>query len=222
LAKNLVENGFVAVPINYRLSGEAKFPSPIHDCKAALRYIRANAAKYNINPQNIGTWGVSAGGYFSSVLGTSSGNKFMDGTVGDYQGVSTKVQASIDWYGPIDFSKMVPQAKLLGFPSDYNVENESLFIDAEANDSANAGLVAKVNPLTYLDKNAPPFLVAVGNQDPLIPYLQSEHFAEKLTEILGKEKVDFTILEGAQHGGKLFNSEENLNKAISFLNKHLK
>ena len=222
LAKKLVNNGFVAISINYRLSAEATFPTPVHDCKAAVRYVRAHAKKYNINPDKIGTWGASAGGYFASMLGTSSHDVFLNGAVGDYADVSTEVHAVINWYGPIDFSTMIPQSKALGFPSDYSVENETRYLGADANDSANAELVTKANPATYLDKNTPPFWIAVGSQDPLIPYLQSQYFAEKIAHILGKDKVEFNRLEGVGHGGELFETEQNLNKAINFFNKHLK
>lgn len=221
-AKLLVEHGFAAVCVNYRLSKEAVFPAAVHDCKAALRFLKANANQYKINTDKIGAWGASAGGNLAAMMGVSSGNTFADGTIGAYPNVNTKVQACVDWFGPINFSTMVAQAKELGMRKTFNVNIESRYLGVDANDPVNITIVAKANPTTYLDKNDPPFLVQVGDQDPLIPYLQSQTFAADLEKVLGKDKVTFNILKGAGHGGKLFESEENLGQIIAFLNEHLK
>ncbi len=112
-AAALVANGIAAVSINYRLSGEAKFPAQIEDCKAALRFLRANAAKYNLNPDKIGSWGASAGGNLSSLLGTSSGVAELEGASLGNSGFSSKVIASVDWFGPINFLTMDAEATAL-------------------------------------------------------------------------------------------------------------
>ena len=222
LAKKLVSSGYAAICVNYRLSGEATFPAAVHDIKAAIRYVRGNARRYKIAPDKMATWGSSAGGNLSAMMGTSSGNEFIDGAIGNYQNESTKIQACVDWFGPIDFSKMVDDAKQLGFKENFGVALESKYIGADATKPSNFDLVQKANPSHYIDETDAPFYVQVGDQDPLIPYLQSQNFADALREKLGNGKVNFDLIKGGKHGGKKFSSTENLNKVIAFLDKHLK
>lgn len=221
-AAKLVANGYVAVAINYRLSGEAKFPAAVHDAKAAVRYVRANASTYRINPSKIGSWGASAGGNLAAMLGTSGGDAYLEGTQGDYVGTSSNVQATIDWFGPINFSTMVQEGLALGFASTYNVDNESAYMGVDANDPVNNALVQKANPTTYIDAQDPPFWVQVGGADPLIPYTQSLNFYNALKAVLGESKVSYEKLEGAGHGGAQFSAAANLDKAIAFFNANLK
>lgn len=221
-AAKLVANGYVAITINYRLSGEAVFPAAVHDCKSAVRFARANAKTYKINPDKIGSWGASAGGNLSALLGTSGGDSYLEGTQGNYLSTSSKVQATIDWFGPINFSTMVSEAAALGFPSTYNVNNESQYLGVDANDPTNIAIVNKANPTTYIDANDPPFWVEVGSADPLIPYTQSLNFYNALKNVLGESKVSYELLNGAGHGGAQFSTTENLDKAIAFFNANLK
>ena len=222
LAKQLVGHGYVAVCVNYRLSGEAVFPAAVHDIKAALRYIRGNAKKYAVAPNTIGIWGSSAGGYLSALMGTSSGDDFLDGSVGSFTKVPTDIQACVDWFGPIDFSAMTKEAKMLGFDDDFDMTLERTFLGANIADPINSALVAQANPTTYIDVTDPPFYIQAGSKDPLIPYLQSQNFAKALREVLGKEQVHFDLIENGGHGGSKFSNDHNLAKIMSFLDKHLK
>ena len=222
LAKKLVSNGYVAICVNYRLSGEATFPAAVHDIKAAIRYIRGNAKKYTINPHKIGTWGSSAGGNLSAMMGTSSGNKFIDGDIGDHQNESTKIQVCVDWFGPIELTKMVDDAQQLGFKENFRVALESKYLGADATNPNNFDLAQMANPTSYIDINDTPFYVQVGDKDPLVPYLQSQNFANALRTVLGNDKVSFDLIKGGKHGGKKFSNTKNLNKVIAFLDKHLK
>ena len=102
-AKALVAAGYAVASLNYRLSGEAVFPAAVLDAKAAVRFLRANAAKYNLNPDKIAAFGQSAGGNLAAMLGTTGGvAEFDDASLGN-PGVSSNVQAVIDWFGPTDF-----------------------------------------------------------------------------------------------------------------------
>ncbi len=221
-AKELVANGYVAIPINYRLSGEAIFPAAVHDCKAAIRYIRANSKKYNVEPDNIASMGASAGGYFTAMMGTSAGNKYIDGNVGDYAHIPSDIKAAVNWFGPINFSTMVPEAKALGMDEGYNVDNETQFLGVDANDPANAAIVTRANPTTYIDANAPPFFIQVGSEDPLIPYTQSFNFYKALKKVKGVEQVNYELIKGAGHGGPQFHTDSNLGKVVGFFDKYLK
>jgi len=221
-AAKLVANGYAAISINYRLSGEAVFPAGVHDAKAAVRFVRANASTYRINPDKIRTWGASAGGYFSAILGTSGGDAYLEGTEGSHLTTSSEVQACIDWFGPINFSTMVAEGLALGFASTYNVDNESQFLGVDANSPSNIDIVDKASPTTYIDVNDPPFWIQVGSVDPLIPYTQSLNFYNSLNSVLGSSKVGYELINGAGHGGSLFSTEANLAKAIAFLDSQLK
>jgi len=221
-AEALVAKGYAAASINYRLSGEAKFPAQIEDCKAAVRFLRANAAKYKLNLEKIGSWGASAGGNLSAMLGTSSGVAELEGIHLGNAGVSSKVKASVDWFGPINFLTMDEEAKSLNLSINTNSETspESQLI-GKAIQSA-PELVAKANPATYITKDDAAFFIQVGSQDRNIPYLQSQKFFESLKAALGPGKVSFELLEGAGHGGPQFSSPANLEKVIAFFDQHLK
>tara|TARA_B100001093_G_scaffold520524_1_gene617664 strand:+ start:11154 stop:12062 length:909 start_codon:yes stop_codon:yes gene_type:complete len=219
-ANDLVNRGFVACSINYRLSTEAVFPAAVHDTKAAVRYIRNNANVYKINPSKIGAWGVSAGAYLASILGTSSGEPYLEGTEGDYPTTSTAIQACVDWFAPIDFARMTTEALTLGF--NISGQNESQFLGVDVNDPNNLPIVNQANPTSYIDSNDPPFLIQHGTEDQLIPFTQSSNFYHALIDQLVESQVSYDLIEGAGHGGGLFVNQTNLEKVFSFLNMHLK
>lgn len=221
-AEALVAKGYAAVSINYRLSGEAIFPAQIHDCKAAVRFLRANATKYKLNPDKIGSWGASAGGNLSALLGTSSGVAELEGASLGNPRISSKVSASVDWFGPIDFLTMDGEAQALGFSLNTNSANspESQLI-GKAIQSA-PELVKKANPATYITSDDGAFFIQVGSMDRNIPYLQSRNFFDSLKIVLGSEKVFYELLEGAGHGGPQFSEASNIEKVIAFFDKYLK
>jgi len=97
---------YVGVSVEYRLSGEAAWPAQIHDCKAAIRYIRANAERLQIDPEKIGVWGSSAGGHLVSLLGTSGGVEELEGENGS-SGKSSRVSCVVDFCGPSDFTGLL-------------------------------------------------------------------------------------------------------------------
>ena len=207
----LVEKNFIGVSINYRLSQQAIFPAQIEDCKSAIRYLRAHADKYNLDPKRIGIWGVSAGGHLAALLGTSSGIEELEN--GPWQGYSSEVQAVCDWYGPVDFLSLgtpsrrknpnSPEAKLFGGPVDQK--------------KALAGLAS---PLKYIDSNDPPFLIMHGTADKIIPYEQSKLLFIALSE--ARVPVQFVSLKDADHGDEEFDSIETLLKVLEFFDSMLR
>lgn len=221
-AEALVAKGYAAASINYRLSGEAQFPAQIEDCKAAVRFLRANAAKYRLNPDKIGSWGASAGGNLSALLGTSSGVAELEGNELGNAGVSSNVIACVDWFGPINFLAMDEEAQALGFSINTNSASspESQLI-GKAIQSA-PELVKKANPTSYITKDDAAYFIQAGSNDRNIPYTQSRNFSEALKNVLSKEKVSFELLEGAGHGGPQFSAPGNIEKVIAFFDKNLK
>jgi len=212
-----LRDGYAIASINYRLSGHAVFPAQIEDCKAAVRWLRANARKYRIDPNRFGVWGASAGGHLVAMLGTTGGVKEFD--VGENLQVSSRVQAVCDFYGPTDFLQMdahrvpgaklahdspgSPEAKLVGGPIQENKEK-----------------VARANPITYVGKDAPPFLIVHGDADPLVPHHQSELLRDAL-ERAGVPVSLYTV-KGGGHG-QGFQQDTNLMPAVrAFFAKTLK
>ncbi|MCX8035842.1 MAG: alpha/beta hydrolase [Candidatus Sumerlaeia bacterium] len=192
-ALRMLERGYVVASINYRLSQEAIWPAQIQDCKAAIRWLRANADKYHIDPDRIGVWGSSAGGHLVALLGTTGDVKALEGNEGP-QGVSSRVQAVCDFFGPTDFTKIgnfpsnlnhnapdSPESKLLGVPILEHPEK-----------------CAEANPITYITKDDPPMLIMHGDKDMTVPINQSE----LLYEAMKKAGLDVTyhVVAGGGHG----------------------
>jgi len=217
----LTAAGYAAVSINYRLTGEARFPAQIQDCKAAVRFLKANATKYKLNPDKFGSWGGSAGGNLASMLGTSSGVTELEGASLGNSSFSSKVIAS-DWFGPINFLTMDAEAAALGFTISTNSANspESTLMGAAVQTIPDQ--VAKANPTTYITADDAAFFIQVGSLDRNIPYTQSQNFYNALKTTLGADKVSFELIDGAGHGGAQFTTTANLAKVIAFFDKYLK
>jgi acetyl esterase/lipase len=226
--KALLNAGYAVASINYRLSGEAKFPAAVQDVKAAVRFLRANAAKYNLNPDKIAVFGQSAGGNLAAMAGvTGDIADYDDASLGN-SAVSSKVQAVIDWFGPTDFLQMDAQAKAQGCSADNQTHN-----DASSFESAYIGAaiqtvpdqVKKSNPITYISKNTPPFLIQKGDQDCTVPVENTKMLADALSA--AKLDVQFTLLKNVGHGDDMgattpvFESEANIKTMIDFLNAKL-
>lgn len=220
-----VNHGYAVVAVNYRLSGEAIFPAAISDVKAAIRYVKANAKEFNLDSEKVVAWGGSAGGNLAALVGTSGDADSLNGENTENMEYTSEVQAVVDWYGQIDFLKLDEQFKESGITPKMGERSsadspESKYIGGNITD--NIEQVEKANPATYITKNDPAFLIQHGTADPNVPTQQSIDFSEKLTEVLGDEKVELTLLEGAVHGGEPFNSKENLQEVFDFLDRILK
>lgn len=218
-----LKHGYAVVSINYRLSGEALFPKNINDVKAAIRWIKANATTYKMNPEKLAAWGGSAGGNLSALAGTSGDVKELEDLSLGNPKQSSRIQAVVDWFGPTNFLLMDEQLIATGNGKpDHSEANspESKLMGQKITE-----IPAKVplaNPETYISKDDPPFLIEHGTKDQLVPTQQSINFAAKLTPVLGKEKVSIHLLEGAKHGGPQFETKENLELVFRFLDAILK
>jgi acetyl esterase/lipase len=218
-----IKRGYAIISVNYRLSKEAKFPAQIQDIKAAIRWIKANAKKYNLNPDKIGAWGGSAGGHLASLLGTSGNIKELEDLNLGSPGFTSNVHAVVDWFGPIDFLKMDEQFMKSGKgKADHSKSDspESRLMGKRISDIPDA--VEKANPETYISADDPPFFIEHGTNDKLIPTLQSENLYQKLISVLGEQKVTLKLIEGAGHGGPEFLTKKNIDLVFKFLDKYLK
>ncbi len=203
-------NGYAVASINYRLSGEAIFPAQIHDAKAAIRWLRANAAQYDLDAARFGIWGSSAGGHLAALVGTSNDVADLEGTVGGNLQYSSRVQAVVDWYGPTDFLQM--DAQLKSQPNcgngNHDAPNspESLLIGCPIQTCPQA--VQRANPMTYATTDDPPFFIEHGTADCTVPMGQSQIFQNLL--LSGGHDSALTLIQDAGHGGPLFVTEPNM------------
>jgi acetyl esterase/lipase len=218
----LLTAGYAVASINYRLSSEAKYPAQINDAKAAVRFLRANAAKYNLSLDKIGAWGASAGGSLVSLLGTTCGVSELEGAELGNADQSSCVQAVVDWFGPIDFLAMDEQFAGTSCSQDHNDASspESQLVGAPIQTVPD--LVKTTNPMNYITPDDAPFLIQNGSADCNIPPIQGKNLADALSPVIGADKVTYTLIDGAGHGGSQFSTAENLALVINFLDKYLK
>jgi acetyl esterase/lipase len=222
-----LNRGYAVVAVNYRLSGEAQFPAQINDVKAAIRFIRASAGQFNINPDKLAVWGDSAGASLAALAGTSVNVKeLQDDTLGN-AGQSDRVLAIVDWYGPIYFSTMDAEFAALGITPAFGATSspnspESGYLGKTIGSSEAEPLVKQASAETYISIDDPPFFIQHGSADRNVPITQSRNFSNVLKAVLGDSKVTFEAIEGAVHLDPKFETSDNLNKTLDFLDKYLK
>ncbi len=214
----LVSQGFAVASIQHRFSSDAIWPAQAYDCKAAIRFLRANAAKYNFDPDHFGVGGDSSGGHLAAFVGTSGDVKEMEGNLGDTS-VSSRVQAVVDWFGPTDFTLMTQQSGSVGANSHDAPESpESRLLGGPVQEKRD--LAKTANPLTYVYRTDPPFLIMHGDNDQLVPLGQSIILAKTLIDA-GVE-VTMRTIHGAGHEGPEFRNTESRRLIEEFLSRTLK
>jgi acetyl esterase/lipase len=214
---SVASGNYAGASIGYRLSGEAQWPAQIHDCKAAIRWLKANAKTYNLDPDHIAVWGSSAGGHLVSMLGLTNGREDMEGEVGKNLDQNSRVACVLDWYGPANMVTMnTPPGR----------------IDHSAADSPEGrllgGAIADVpekarhaSPVTHVTADAPPFLIAHGDEDGTVPFGQSVELVEAMRKAGVDPEPIFLQFEGGGHGKGIAGPE--LTKIVSaFLDMHLR
>ncbi len=204
--------GYAVASIAYRLTPEATFPAQIHDCKGAIRWLRANAKRYGLDPNRIGVWGSSAGGHLVALLGTSGGVKELEGNVGGNLEYSSGVQAVCDFCGP---TTLTDRASLRTGESEDGPTAVVALLGGPI--PRKEDLARQASPVTHVTKDDPPFLVVHGDQDNVVPIRQSELLAEALKKA-GVE-VTFHVARGSGHGiqGKDIDA-----MVEAFFDKHLR
>ena len=212
-ARVLVGRGYVVASLGYRLSSQAIYPAQIEDCKAAIRWLRAHAGEYGIDPTRIGAWGESAGGHLVALLGTTGGTRRFD--VGENLDQSSRVQCVLDWFGPTDFLHWgdPPATAILDTP------NTALARLIGGPILSHQDLARAASPVYFVDKDSAPFLILHGDKDGTVPLQQSG----ELNAALQKAGVESTlkVVAGAGHGGPAFTTADNLQLMADFADRHL-
>ncbi|MCA9043249.1 MAG: serine hydrolase [Planctomycetaceae bacterium] len=211
----LTGHNYAVASISYRLTDKAVFPAQIHDCKGAVRWLRAHAKEYGYSAKNLAVAGSSAGGHLATLLGTTSDVKELEGNVGGNADCSSRVDAIVDFFGPVDFIQRTksqpnktteegsPVRLLLGGPANEKVE-----------------LARLASPAFHVTKDDPPVLIFHGSKDNTVLMAQSERLVSACTE--AGVPVTLNVLEGLGHGGNGFFDGENQTKLVAFLDEHLK
>ena len=206
LAAWLADEGFCVAGIEYRVSGQARFPAQIRDCKSAVRWLRANAEQYGLDGQNIGAWGDSAGGHLVQLLGSTAGVAEFEepGTNADR---GSEVQAVCAFYGPSDLTDLpaghAPLQQLLGKDPDQDRERATW-----------------ASPLYYVNEDSAPHLLAHGDADQLVPISHSHQLLRRLQQC--GVPASLFVRKGIGHDGEAFYGYEPLRLRISeFFAYHL-
>jgi len=206
----LAKEGFFIVSADYRLIQQSPFPACLEDCKCVIRWVRANAEKYGVDPDRIGVMGESAGGHLVALLGSTGGIKELEGD-GPYQDYSSEVQAVIPWYAPSDMRMRTQgdEEKTKGMAT--------RFCGTEDLDKASR-IMSKMSPILYMDReNLPPFLFVHGNADRLVNYQNSVDMCAKMKE--NGQNAELITVNGQGHG--FFDGDEYYQKMYAFFRKYL-
>jgi len=201
---------YVGFSVGYRLSGVAKWPAQIYDCKAAIRWIRKNAGKYNVDPNKIGVWGVSAGGHLVSMLGTSGGVESLEGN-GGWPEMSSRVTCVVNFCGPSDFLAFGVHSPRMNKPGGpvYDLFGGPLKEKVEA--------AKEASPVTHASKDDAPILIMHGTKDGVVPVDQ----AKRLHNALSEAGADSTLVT-VEGGGHIFGGYQVTERVTYFFAKHLR
>lgn len=211
----LTEHGFAIASVDYRLSVEADFPAQVHDIKAAIRFLRANATTYQFDPDRFIIAGSSAGGHLAALVGVSNGLTALEGKVGNREGVSSDVQAIVSFFGASNLETILSQST----PHGLMVRVPALQMLLSGQPDQVPELAKLASPVTHVDRNDPPLLLIHGDQDPQMPINQSH-------ELEGSYRhegaiAQFHVVHGGAHGGKGFYEQEMIERVSRFLSDAL-
>jgi acetyl esterase/lipase len=212
----IIERGFAVASLDFSPASKAPFPGQVHEIKAAIRYLRAQASKHGYDARRIGIAGASSGAHLAAVVGTSNDHDELEGALGDYRGESSEVHAIVSYFPATNLTTILSQSTPFGL----RIREPALQRLLGAAPKDNEPLARLASPVFQLDRNDPPLLLLHGDQDPQMPINQSH-------ELDGAYKAhglaaDFIVVHGAAHGGDAFYSPENVQRVAAFLSAQLR
>lgn len=208
-----VENGFAMASLDFRQSGEARFPTNVHDIKAAIRFLRGKASEYGYRVDRIAIAGSSSGAHLAALVGVTNGHKELEGTEGGYLNQSSDVAAILDYYGASNLMTILAQSTPFGV----NMRRPALELLLGATPDQVPRLAELASPVVHVDRSDPPLLIFHGDQDPQMPINQS-HELQGAYEKIGLD-VYFDVVHGAAHGGNQFFAADRVARAVAFLRR---
>lgn len=209
------DSGFALASVEFRQSTEAPFPAMIHDIKAAVRYLRANAEQYGYSADRIAISGASSGGHLAALVGVTNGVAELEGDLGEHVGTSSDVQGIVVYFGASNLTSILDQST----PRGLDVRRPALerLLGGLPEDVPEVARLA--SPVFHVDANDPPLLLLHGDQDPQMPINQA-HELQGAYKAAGLD-AEFDVVHGAGHGGADFYNEEHWQKASAFLRRVL-
>ena len=218
--------GYAVASVDYRKSGEAVFPGALADVKAAVRFLKANAAEYSLDTEKMAIWGESAGAYLALMTALTPDVAELNGDMTENMDERADVHVLVDFYGPVEFYVMDDEGAALDMSVSFGDESsfESKFLGQAI--SLDKEKTYTTYWETYKDQLSEDFRlrawVQAGDADARVPYTQSENFAARIGDTIGGENVEFSLISGADHEDDLFYTEENLEKVFAFIAEALK
>jgi acetyl esterase/lipase len=210
---SFVKQGIATASIDFRQSTEARFPAQVHDIKAAIRFLRANALGYGYRSGKIAIAGDSSGGHLAALVGVTNGHPQLEGHIGSEPGQSSAVQAIVVYYGASNLTTILAQSTPFGL----TVRRPALERLLGALPEQARELAVLASPVTHVDRNDPPLLLLHGDQDPQMPVNQALEL-QGAYEKLGLD-VHLDVVHGAAHGGDVFFAPEHLKPVLEFLER---
>lgn len=212
---NFVDAGFALASVEFRQSTEARFPAMVHDIKAAIRYLRANAKAFGYSADRIGISGASSGGHLAALVGVTNGVAELEGTLGEHTDVPSDVQAILVYFGASNLTSILDQSTPRGI--EIRVPALERLLGGVPADVPDVARLA--SPVFHVDESDPPLLLLHGDQDPQMPINQAHelHGAYKAAGL----DAELDVVHGAGHGGADFYNEEHWARAEAFLRRVL-
>lgn len=198
----LLSAGYAIASVDFRLSTEAPFPAPVHDIKAAIRFLRGNAKKYGYRPDKIVIWGSSSGGHLAALVGTTNKDNYLEGTEGNFLKESSSVQGIMDFYGPTNFLTILSQST----PHGLDVRTPALALLLGKPVEQMQELAKKASPVYQVDASDPPLLIVHGDQDNQVPVNQSLELMAAYKKASLPYQLE--IIPGAGHGDDVYYKKE--------------
>lgn len=210
--KSFIDSGYALASINYRYSTDSVFPAQVKDCNRAIEFLYQHASKYNIDKNRIAVIGFSAGGHLASLLALSNNNNVKQFVAAP---VHFKIKLALDFYGPSDFIMLAnnPDTAISNMRNPVSILLGALPVDRP-------DIAKMASPVTYIDKNDPPFLIVQGEKDQSVPNTQSKILHSWLT--LNGVKNELIIVPNAPHYGSMFDAEYIRQRMFEYLHNYLK
>jgi acetyl esterase/lipase len=208
LIEQVAAHGYVAVSASYRLAPKYKFPAQIEDARTAVRFLRANAKRYNIEPEKIAAGGFSAGGHLALLLGTAGKNDFKNA---EYPDESSRVQCVVDFFGPTDLSL---------YGASEGIEDTYMVPWLGKACKTDPAVYKRASPIDYVSKDDPPVLMIHGTADVIVPIIHSERMLMKLKG--AGVKAELIAVKGEGHGWNGSEAAKTTRQALEFLDEQLK
>ena len=212
----IVERGYVVASLDFRPASKAPFPGQVHEIKAAIRYLRANAGRHGYDARRIGIAGTSSGAHLAALVGTTNGDAELEGALGAHTSESSAVQAIVSYFGASNLTTILTQSTPFGL----GVREPALKRLLGALPKENEAAAKLASPVFHVDRTDPPLFLLHGDLDPQMPINQS-HELEGAYEQHGLD-VSFIVVHGAAHGGDAFYAPANVERVAAFLAANLR